>query len=452
MLRNSLRLRLLVAGGITLAIALAVAGFGLEILFERHVQRRAVTELETDIRQLLAGLQVDPGGTITLNRTPADQRYDQPLSGLYWQIKSAGNIVRRSRSLWDDELALPPDDLPDGGHHVHLIPGLSNAILLAVERKLSVRRGDKTFILRLAAAKDRSEIVDAVKNFREDLVMALVLLGISLLIALWTAINLGLSPMRKLREALSRLRAGQSKRLTGSYPSEVAPLVVDLNDMLDQQDRSIEQARARAADLAHGLKTPLTALSMLAEEMQEQGARENGLELAQYSARMQRYVERELILARTSSSSHRKSDSTRLNDIVPQMVRTMRRLPRGNQIEWKIDLAKDDILRIDDTIVGEILGNLLDNARKWARSTVCVRSSAEAGRHVITIVDDGPGVAADKLNDIDERGGRLDSRRDSTGLGLSIVKDILDQLGGRLDVYSPPRGQDTGLEVVVQLQ
>ncbi len=448
--KNSLRLRLLIAGGLTLTLALAAAGLGLEILFERHVQRRAIAEMETDIRQLLAGLQVSKEGKITLRRVPSDQRYEQPFSGVYWQVKSTSDTIKRSRSLWDDELAMPQDDLPNGGQHIHRISGINNTQLLAIERKLSVRRGDKTFNLLLSAAVERTEISEAVQEFRNDLALSLGLLGIALMIALWTAINLGLSPLQKLRDALGLLREGQAKRLAGDFPAEVAPLVGDLNEMLDQQERSIKQAHARAADLAHGLKTPLTAMSMLAEEMQERGEHDNGQELAEYADRMQRYVERELILARTSSSTLRKHDTTRLNHIIPQMIRTMRRLPRGAQLDWSVDIANNETLRVDDTILGEIFGNILDNARKWARSSVAVTARTVGDTAIVTIIDDGPGVAPERLSEIDQRGERLDSRRDSTGLGLSIVKDVMAQLNGTLTMVSPPRGRATGLEVKLE--
>ncbi len=447
MAKNSLRLRLLIAGGLTLTLALAAAGLGLEILFERHVQRRAIAEMEIDIRQLLAGLQVSKDGKITLSRVPSDQRYEQPFSGVYWQIKSKSDTIKRSRSLWDDELVLPQDDLADGAQHIHQISGINNTLLLAIERKLLVRRGEKTFNLLLSAAVDRTEIAEAVKEFRTDLALSLGLLGLAFMLALWTAINLGLSPLQKLRHTLSLLRQGQAKRLAGDFPAEVAPLVGDLNEMLDQQERSIKQAHARAADLAHGLKTPLTAMSMLAEEMQERGEKDNGRELAEYTDRMQRYVERELILARTSSSTLRKHDSTRLDNIIPQMIRTMRRLPRGALLNWSVDIADNETLRIDDTVLGEVFGNVFDNARKWARHSVVVTAHSVGDTHIVTVIDDGPGVAPERLTEILQRGERLDSRRDSTGLGLSIVKDVMTQLGGTLSLYSPPRDRSTGLEV-----
>lgn len=442
---------MLVAGAITLIIALAAAGLGLEILFERHVERHSIAMLKTDIRQLLAGLQIGDSGTITLSRSPSDQRYHQPFSGLYWQMRSATGTLKRSRSLWDEVLKLPVDDAPEHGYHVHQIPGLKkNTTLLAIERKLSVRLKAKTYVFRVAAAMDRSEIASAVKNFRLDLSIALSLLGICLMIAFWAAINVGLSPLVKLRKSLGLLRDGRARRLTGKFPMEVAPLATDLNDLLDRQDVSIEYARARAADLAHGLKTPLTAISMLAEEMRDRGDLENAAELADTAASMRRHIERELVLARATSFTLRKVEVSKLNDVIGQMIRIMRRLPGGAELQWDVEMAQNISLRLDEVVLREVLGNLLDNARKWARSRVLVKIEDVDGFQIIKIIDDGPGVPPEKLDEIQRRGGRLDRNRDGSGLGLSIVRDTMVQLRGKFSVYSPPRGQHRGLEVVVE--
>ena len=450
MLRNSLRTRLLAVGGMTLVLALAGAGLGLEILFERHVERRSIKELKTDIRQLMAGLNVDELGEVTLTRIPGDQRYQQPRSGLYWQIKSTEGLNKRSRSLWDEELKLPADDMPHKGYHVHLIPGINaNKTLLVLERGLIVKRGQQQFSYRLAAAMDRSETTRAVASFRIDLILALALLGFCLMVALWMAINVGLSPLQKLRASLGQLREGEARRLSGDFPAEVAPLAADLNELLDRQEASIESARARAADLAHGLKTPLTAISMLAEEMRERGDISNSEELADNAASMRRHVERELVLARASSSTLRKSDICNLYDIMMQMIRIMHRLPHGDKLHWKIEIDRQISLHVDEVVLREILGNLLDNARKWAQSTIHVSAETVGQFQSISIIDDGPGVPPEKLNDILQRGGRLDRHRDSTGLGLTIVRDSMAELDGRFEVFSPPFNRSNGFAAVV---
>lgn len=442
-----MRLRLLVAAGIAVALALVASGWGMELLFQRHVERRAAEELKTDIRALLAGLQIDAGGNLTDVRNPSDQRYSQPFSGLYWQISRGGIIIQRSRSLWDEELALPADILPTGAYHQHIVSGPRGRTLLAIEQVVTVTRGSDNFVFRATAALDVGEISQATKAFRTELFLALSALGVALLIAFWVALSVGLAPLRRLRHALRLLRSGARSRLTGQYPSEVEPLVNDLNDLLGRQEDLIDKAKARAATLAHGLKTPLTAMSVLAEELHGRNEHSAAQELLEHVANMQRHVEHELALTR-SAHSQATASTVALRRFVDRLVRTMQRLPRGGDLRWSVDIDHSIAVKIDETTLGEVIGNILDNARKWAQGMVRIEAYESEDWVNLKVSDDGPGVPPADRASIVDRGKRLDEATPGTGLGLSIVSDIIGQLGGRIELTSSNLG---GLGVLVRL-
>lgn len=438
--KHSIRLRLVAAAAVTIAIALAVAGTGLHFLFERHVERRTVAELDTDLRQLMSGLVVAEDGSIELERLPGDQRYSQPFSGAYWQVvRGSGGIVARSRSLWDEELVLPADELPAGDFHMHAIYGPLEQQLLIVERKIVVNRPNKALTFRFSAALDRSESAAAVSAFGKDLAVALTLLGACLLAAFGAAVGVGLNPLAQLQSALGRLRAGDDVRLTGEFPREVEPLIDDLNTLLEQRDRSIASARARATDLAHGLKTPITAISVIAEELGAQGNPATADELLGYVRSMQGHVERELVRAR-SAEAGTFAPPVPLMSIVDALVNSMRRLPRGSQIKWEVDVPLEILVKSHKSALAEVLGNLLDNARKWTHSKVIVRAALGDDSLIIEVADDGPGIPQSEVGTVLARGGRLDESVPGSGFGLAIAAEYVDQIGARMDLLEAGGG------------
>ena len=437
--RRSLRLRLMLAGLATLACALVLGGWGMGLLFERHVERRVALELETDIRELIAGLGVDAEGGLVLSREPGDQRYTQPLSGRYWQIADGRQVVARSRSLWDEELVLPGRGAPEDSYRRIEAAGPGAQELIALQRRVRVRRPTGEFTFTLTAALDRTEVSAAVRGFRGDIFLALAVLGAVLLAAFAAAIGVGLKPLQHLRGSLKELRAGRITRLTGSQPAEVAPLVDDLNAMLEAQETAVEEARARAADLAHGLKTPLTAISVIADDIAVNGDARTARELADYARAMGRHVEQELARARNIHSGP-AARPVALTAIVDPLLRTMHRLPRGSDLEWISDIDPALALKVNPDAMSEIVGNLVDNARKWARSLARISARVEDGEVVIEVADDGPGIPAAEAGSVGRRGKRLDETVPGSGIGLSIVTGMVADLGGSLKIDTAPEG------------
>ncbi|MBV1796386.1 sensor histidine kinase [Siccirubricoccus sp. G192] len=438
-MRGSLRLRLLAAGAASILLALALAGFGLVLLFERHVERRMALELEAHLRQLIDGLGRAPDGSLDLLRPPAEPRFLEPLSGLYWQIReeppAEGGAVLRSRSLWDTILRLPPDLLRDGEVHQHSIPGPGGASLLAVERHVTLPASLGGGGVRAVAAVDRAELHAAGRAFALDLAPSLALLAAILIAAAWVQVTVGLRPLGLLRHRLAAVRAGREVRLgAAGFPDEVRPLAAELDHLLDAQGKALERARARAADLAHGLKTPLTILAADAAQLRERGEGELAEEIETVTEVMRRHVERELARARAAQAGGGAARQAAPAPVAQRVVDVLRRVPRGQDLAWDIDIPAELIVDADAQDLAEMLGNLAENAMKWARGRVRLagRREAAGGAVLLSVEDDGPGIPETEAATALARGGRLDATKPGAGLGLAIVGDLAEAYGGSL--------------------
>ena len=440
MTRGSLRLRLLAAGAASILIALALAGLGLTLLFERHVERRIVVELELDLRQLIGHLGRTENGTLLLERPLADPRFEEPLSGLYWQITDGpGGAVLRSRSLWDGTLDLPTDRLRTGEVHRHTIAGPGGATLLILERHIALPQSLGGGSVRAAVAIDRGEIHVAGRAFASELVPSLAVLAAVLIAAAWVQVRVGLRPLDAIRRRLAAIRTGAAARLGTDFPDEVQPLAAEVDSLLDTQDATIERARARAADLAHGLKTPLTVLADDAQQLRARGEAGFADEIAALVEGMRRHVERELARARAGVRT-RGGASQPVSPIAAQVVEVMRRTPRGKQLGWHIDIPADLAVGIDAQDLAEMLGNLVENAAQWARTSVRLCGWHDSDAAGLLVEDDGPGVPDRDIETVLARGGRLDATKPGAGLGLAIVGDLVETHGGSLVLSRSPLG------------
>lgn len=444
---GSLRFRLLAAAAVSILMALSLASMGLITLFERHVERRFASELEADLRQIVGSLGASADGTLAPQISLAEPRFSQPLSGLYWQVMESGRTIARSRSLWDTELALPADDLPDGDVHQHAIKGPSGATLFAVERAVALPTSMGGQSIRAVVAVDHAEITAARNAFATDLVPYVGLLAAFLLAAAWAQVMIGLRPLNQVRARLAEVRAGHRRNLGSVFPEEVRPLASEVDLLLEAQRAAIDKARSSAADLAHGLRTPLTVLQSDAEELKARGETALGEEIAELTQSMRRHVDRELARARVGSRGAAKRPEPLLA-AVHAVVRVVSRLPAAAETAIEIDVPHDLAVPMDSQDLAEILGNLADNAVKWARSRIRVEARKTDTEVLVSVEDDGPGIPDAASAEALARGGRLDERRSGTGLGLAIVQDILEAYDGTLRLGRSKLG---GLRVEVRL-
>ncbi|MBU0499458.1 MAG: HAMP domain-containing histidine kinase [Gammaproteobacteria bacterium] len=449
MTRHSLRVRLLVAAAFSIGIALVIAGFALVSLFERHVERSLDAELETYLAELIGHIEADGNGDISLKQGLPDPRFDQPLSGRYWQIQDDDHhLLIRSRSLWDGILPLPHDQLSLGVVHRHELPGPTEQPLLVREEQVVLLPETKALRLRFAVAIDRSDLIAARQAFTQDILPYLLLLAIAFLAATWLQVWMGLSPLDKIRRGVLAIRTGAEQRLPNCYPDEVRPLVDEINELLDSRDQAVENARAWTADLAHGLKTPLTALTADAQHLRSQGHGAMAAGLEQLAETMRRRVDRELIRARLRSEASKPPSNADLVKALQGVIATLRRTPAGERLEWEATLPAEAEVGLPKDDLAELIGNLLDNASKWARSRVSIRL-VRGKEWQLSIEDDGPGVPPEQCQLLGERGLRLDQQTRGSGLGLAIARDIVAAYQGTLLFDRSPLG---GLAVSLSLR
>jgi signal transduction histidine kinase len=286
--------------------------------------------------------------------------------------------------------------------------------------------------VRVAVAIDLERLSAASTAFAKDLVVALGILGLVLALATSVQVLLGLRPLGRLRQGVARIRSGESRRLQAEVPVEVLPLVEEVNGLLEAQDREIERSRGRAADLAHGLKTPLAALATDAARLRERGEDRLARDIETVGEAMSRHVDRELARARLHGQARRGAAvATELAPLLRSLVAILSRTPDGERISYDIAVPDGVTLPFDRTDLAEALGNLLDNATRHAKSYIRV-ALPEAGETGVAIEDDGPGIGEASRAQVMERGIRLDQRGEGAGLGLAIVQDVLEAYRWRL--------------------
>lgn len=445
---RSLRLRLLVAAAISLTVALLLAGAALVGVFERYVVRRVAAELDTYVRQLAATVSLSSDGSLQIGRQLADPRFDAPLSGVYWQVSDdATGAKLRSRSLWDHVIELPNDSLEPGGVHRHDLPGPNGETLFVSERGVIFTIGDERHLLRIIAGVDRKEIIEGRSEFAGDVAQSLAILASGLLLAAWGQIAIGLRPLEAVRRSVNAVRSGEQKTVLIEGPDEIMPLVAEVNSLLEAKAKALDAAKARAANLAHALKTPLTVLATDADRLSRKGEIEIASELHDLAIGMRRQIDRELSRARVQSAAATAKQSTVVRDVIEGVIRTLSRSPKGATVSWRIEIPNNIKTSLAEEDAAELFGVLLDNALKWSRSEVRV-AAAGGDRLCVNIEDDGPGVSADQLAKLGQKGIRLDETIEGSGLGLAIAADILEAYGGELRFRTL---QPHGLQVAVAL-
>ena len=423
----SLRFRLLAGAVVSILLALAIAGLVLSELFQRHLRERFDQELANHLDQLAANLALDTEGRPVLARPLSDPRFQRPLSGLYWQVLVERAPVLRSRSLWDGVLELPLDELGDGELHHHLSHGPDGAPVIVAERSVQLEDAPQRF--RLAAAEAKTSLDRAQGEFDRTMLSALAVLALVLALAAAAQVTVGLHPLERLRRELADIRAGRRKSFDAAAPLEVRPLVDDLNHLLAHSAEVVERARVQAGNLAHALKG---GLAVIANDLE----RLAGAEAAPLRERLDtvlRQVNHHLSRARAAAASGLPGWRTEVAPVVAALARVMSSLHAERGPEIALDVLPGLAFAGEREDLEELLGNLMDNACKWA-TTRC-RVSARAvgpGRLLLTVEDDGPGLPEGAEAEAMGRGVRLDESVPGTGLGLGIVGDLCELYGGSL--------------------
>jgi signal transduction histidine kinase len=429
---RSLFVRLGAAAAVLIVLGLTLAAFGLRAIFDNEIERRATNELTQIVRTVAALVRIDPDGTPALDVDLPDPRFATPYSGLYWQVSRADGREARSRSLWDDSLKTA-DAGPVGERRSVALKGPNGTELLGVTQTILVAPpGAEDVALNVVAALDRQDIATSQRSFLRLLVFSLAALGLILIVAMAFFIRLALRPFGVLARELQAIHGGQSRVLSGDFPDEVQGVVDDLNRLVAFQDAALERSRTQAADLAHGLKTPLTVLEAITRQAGEEGRKDLAVAIEEQVRQMKRQIDRVLARARAGMAAALGRKRTEVAPVARKIVRAFERLPRDKALAWELDTQAGAMFPGEEDDLVEILGNLLDNAGKWARSRIRMTVTAEPRALSIRIDDDGPGLSPEQASQI-ARGRRWDEEQPGSGFGLAITRDLVENYRGSLD-------------------
>lgn len=429
--------------------ALMAGGLLLSALFRDSVERAFDDRLEVLLNSLVAAADATPEGALTLSRPPQEPRFETPYSGWYWQIAGADPAAPtlRSRSVWDLDLDI---DRTGGGAGIrrYEIDSPPKRRLRVLARDIELDGVDAPLVFSIAA--DRAEVEADIAAFNATLAWSLGGLGLGLVLAVLIQVHYGLRPLRRIRAALADIRAGRAERLEGAFPAELTPLADELNGLLEHTAEVLSRARTHVGNLAHALKTPLTVLGNEADAA--------GGALAETVRRqttvMRRQVDHHLSRARAAGQARVLGARTDLKPVLAAIARTLEKIYAERGVSVGLDGGAGLSFRGERHDLEEMLGNLVDNACKWGRSRVRIRTEAVAAtgrggmRVRIVVEDDGPGVPADARAALFGRGKRLDEAVPGSGLGLAIVHDIAGLYGGEVGLAESPLG---GLQVTLTL-
>ncbi|MBB3610719.1 HAMP domain-containing sensor histidine kinase [Rhizobium sp. BK602] len=445
----SLRGRLLLGSAVAIVVATFLAGVGINAISGLAVRALALSEIDEELRVLLAAVDINTSNQLFLDDTPTDPRFGVPNGGFYWQVGRNGTVELRSQSLWEQNLPWLRSRPRDAGRETDM-KGPNGSHLLAVERSVSIPSATGDQIVDIVMALDNSELAPARWRFFYAMAPSLGVLSVALIGAVVVFLRYGLRPLHDLRNALMAVQERSARQITGQFPHEVQPLVDDLNGLLTSRETQLAQARARAGDLAHGLKTPLAALEATARTLAEEGMSERAAAIRTEIGRMEAQIKRTLAQTRASLAAAHTVGVLDASADLKKIISVMQRLSVDRDIKFKLFAPPEMWLAIDEADFADITGNLIDNARKWAKGKVKVRLSVSPVHDGVQLLieDDGPGLPEDTEKAFIRRGRRLDESIAGTGFGLAIAKDLVEAYDGQMTLARSALG---GLSVTVNL-
>jgi signal transduction histidine kinase len=437
---RSLSGRLLSVALALIIVALLAAGVAMYFTLHRFVQGQVDGRLDGQILSVRDALRVAPDGSLSLDPVANGPPFDRPHTGWYWKVVAPG-VDLRSPSLGSDDFVLTAP-LPEHHPRPETVDGRGPEDKPLRVRAQRFRIGDRN--VAIAASAPRHALEGPLREAMTPVALTLGVLALALIGGVLLQVRLGLRPLSQLTEDLQRVRTGRAERITGAQPSEVAPLVAELNTLLDQNALSLERARRHVANLAHGLKTPLATLSVI---MGERDWYADG-RLRPLVMTMDRRIRHHLSRARLAALGGPERTRTLLAPRLADHIAAFGKLYADKDLDYEVRVASDIALACEAQDLDELLGNLLDNASKWARHRVDIAANKLGPMVEMTIEDDGPGLSDQQAVDVMRPGHRLDESAPGYGFGLPITNELAELYGGTVVLGKSASG---GLRAVVSL-
>jgi signal transduction histidine kinase len=441
---GSLANRLLLVAALWSLVVLLVAGLVLLQLYRTSTERAFDERLHVYLKAIVAAVSTAPDEGSFNPGNFGEPRFDVPLSGWYWQIRNVGSRrgqIINSPSLYEQTLPALGDlgvGETRGFTREAYVTGPGGLRLRQIERRIDFGQGE-AFVM--AVAGDAEVIETEIAAFARTLVVWLLVLGIGVVFSTVLQVRWGLAPLREISRALAAIRSGRAQRLEGRFPREIQPLADEVNALIQANEDVVERARTHAGNLAHALKTPLSVVTNEARAQEGAFARK----VEEQSSLMREQIQHHLQRARTAARIAVTTEVTEVSPVVQGIERAMERIYRDKGLSIRARVESALRFRGERQDLEEMVGNLVDNACKWAAGAVTIEAQAEpAGpdqqRLRLVIDDDGPGMAPDRREEALQRGARLDESKPGSGLGLAIVSELAALYGGRLGLSPAPRG------------
>ena len=420
---GSISRRMIGIAALWISILLLGGGLALDRVLSQAITRNFDDGLNYVLTAMIASAEIGPDGEVLFNRPLADQRFLEPNSGLYYQISAKGHEDWRSRSLWDRALRVLPEH-DDRSFHAYDSKQFPGEDLRIMERTIVLPGSDTRWMFMVAAA--RAGLDDQIRTLRSTLTQSFALLALGLIVLTTLQTLYGLRPLRRVRKEIVRMRAGEKNRVTDPMPSEVLPMVEELNALLAHNERQAEEARTHAGNLAHALKTPLTVIMNAATAQ----SADLGETVIREATTMRRQVDHHLARARAVGRRGAAQSRAEVWTSLQAVERAVQRLYPETRID--MDGDKEVAVRVERQDLDEMLGNLIENAAKYGGGSVFATVSRAGPMVEIMVEDDGLGIPQEERTRIFDRGVRLDSGKPGTGLGLAIVRDVAEIYGGSI--------------------
>lgn len=428
---GSLTRRMIVVAAVWISILLAAGGFALDRLLTQALVRNFDEQLIFALNGMIASSEIGFDGEVRFNRQPADQRFVEVSSGVYFQITDVPNnscrlrdsspLCYRSRSLWDRSLAVPPLT----GYQLTRRNSyeFEGEPLRIVERDVIIPGSPLKW--RYQVAQSREDLDLQLKELRETLIWSFAVLGLGLVVLAALQTIYGLWPLRRVRSEVVAIRSGAKTRVSNDFPDEIQPLTQEINQLLAHNEEQAEEARRHAGNLAHALKTPLTVITNAATardaELHDTVCRE--------ATTMRRQVDHHLARARAIGRRASAQARAQVWESLQAVQRAVTRMHEGATVDIAGDKSAE--VRVERQDLDEMLGNLVENAAKYGSGRVFVTVEVSAPFVDIIVEDDGPGIPEEQRAELFTRGKRLDTTgKPGTGLGLAIVRDVAEIYGG----------------------
>ena len=438
---NSLRSRLVLSAAVWIAFVLIIGGLALSYIFQRSVDEAFVRRLEVHVNTLIAATDLNDVENIKTTRSLGDARFEQPLSGWYWQVSSSGRTLVWSRSLWDESLAFEINGYQPGASGTATIQGPRQRNLWVAYRFLQVDGFPDPVLF--VVAGDTSDLMDDRREFDLVLILSLLTLGIGVLLALLIQVRYGLKPLNGLVQNLEEIRLRKTDKLGESYPEEILPLIEVTNAVLEENQEQIKRARRHVGNLAHALKTPLTLLKgEIREKVQPPGQEALNDQLGSITNLVEYHLGRASVAGTSALVAH----IVPVSEAIEPICRSLEKIHAEKNKFAYLDIPPALCFLGEREDLEEIVGNILENAFKWAKKRVTVSATGGENGLILQVMDDGPGMTEEDMRNSVVRGHRIDEMTPGHGLGLSIVADLVDLYQGSFELSPASTG---GLSVSI---